>query len=76
MSSNGVINMKELYNLAKNLKTLRKQCNYTQQYVAEQIGVSCQSYQAYEWGNAIPTLPHFIKLAQFYDVTMEELLES
>ncbi len=67
--------MKELYNLAKNLKELRKQYHYTQQYVANQIGVSCQSYQAYEWGNAIPTLPHFIKLARLYDVQMEELLE-
>ena len=66
--------MKELINLQKNLKVLRKQSNYTQVYVAEQIRIACSSYQAYEWGTAVPTLQNFIKLAKLYGVTCNDLL--
>lgn len=67
--------MKELYNLSKNLKDLRKQYGYTQAFVADKIGITCQSYQAYEWGITIPTLQNFIKLANLYDVSLDELIE-
>ena len=67
--------MEELYRLSKNLKALRKQVGYTQTYVAEQLGIAYQSYQAYEWGISVPTLQNFIKLAKLYDVSYEELLE-
>ena len=33
---------------------------------------SYQSYQAYERGIAVPTLQNFIKLAKFYDVSLED----
>lgn len=68
--------MKELYCLAKNLKMLRQQYGYTQTYVAKQIGITCQSYQAYEWGVTLPTLQNFIKLAKLYDVSLDDLLEE
>ena len=67
--------MQELYNLSKNLRDLRKQYGYTQTYVAEQIGIAYQSYQAYEWGVTVPTLQNFIKLAKLYNVSYEDLLE-
>ena len=67
--------MEEQYRLSKNLKALRKQFGYTQTYVAEQLGIAYQSYQAYEWGISVPTLQNFIKLAKLYDVSYEELLE-
>ena len=67
--------VKELLKLPKNLKDLRKQYGYTQQYVAGQIGISCQSYQAYEWGVTVPTLQNFIKLAKLYDVSLDDLIE-
>ncbi|MDE6505448.1 MAG: helix-turn-helix transcriptional regulator [Clostridia bacterium] len=67
--------MVELTKLSKNLKDLRKQYGYTQSHVAESIGVSCSSYQAYEWGVAVPTLQHFVKLANLYSVTCDDLLE-
>lgn len=67
--------MDELKNLPKNLKNLRKQFEYTQSYIAAQIGISYQSYQAYEWGLTVPTLQNFIKLAKLYDVSLDELLE-
>ena len=67
--------MEELYNLAGNLKRLREKYHYTQQFVAENIGISCQSYQAYEWGVTVPKLKHFIQLAKLYDVSLDDLIE-
>lgn len=67
--------MQELYNLSKNLKELRKQYGYTQTYVANQIGITCSSYQAYEWGITVPTLQNFIKLAKLYEVSLDDLIE-
>ncbi len=72
---NGGAILQELYRLPENLKTLRRQYGYTQQFVAEQLGITPQSYHAYEAGIAIPTLPNFIKLARLYDVSLDDLLE-
>ena len=66
--------MEELYNIAGNLTRLREKYHYTQQYVAKEIGITCQSYQAYEWGVTVPRLKYFIKLAKFYDVPLDELI--
>ncbi|MDE7083658.1 MAG: helix-turn-helix domain-containing protein [Clostridia bacterium] len=68
--------MEELYNLPKNLKDLRKQFGYSQTYVANQIGITYQSYQHYEWGLTVPTLQNFIKIAKLYNVSYEDLLEK
>jgi len=67
--------MEELYKLAENLKELRKQFGYTQKFVADRLGITYQSYQAYECGIAIPTLPNFIKLARLYEVSLDDLIE-
>lgn len=67
--------MIEIHHLAKNLKELRLQFGYTQQFVADKIGITCQSYQAYEWGATFPTLQNFVKLAILYEVSLDELLE-
>ncbi len=66
--------MQELYALSKNLTELRKQYGYTQKEVAERIGITYQSYQAYERGIAVPTLQNFVKLANMYEVSCDELL--
>lgn len=66
--------MQELYNLSKNLIELRKQYGYTQQYVASYLGITYQSYQAYERGITVPTLQNFIKLSKLYEISCDELL--
>lgn len=66
--------MLELENFANNIKYLRKQYNYTQKYVAQQLGITYQSYQAYELGITVPTLQNFIKLAKLYDISYNDLL--
>ena len=67
--------MKELYNIAKNLKALRRQFHYTQAYVAKKLGIACTTYQSYEAGLAVPTLENYIKLTKLYDIYFEELFE-
>ncbi len=68
--------MKELYNLAENLKALREQYGYTLKDVAKQLGITYQSYHAYERGLTVPTLQNFIKLAKLYDVSLDDLIEE
>ena len=67
--------MQELYRLSENLKRLRRECGYTQSFVAQKIGIRYQSYHAYETGLTVPTLENFIRLARLYDVSLDELVE-
>ena len=60
--------------LQENLYELRTQNGWTQSDVAIKLGISYQSYQAYERGVAVPTLQNFIKLATLYDVSLDFLV--
>ena len=66
--------VKELKSLPQRLYKLRTANNFTQGDVALRIGISYQSYQAYEYGKAIPTLKNFIKIANFYGVSLDFLI--
>jgi len=57
-----------------NLRQTRLLLCLTQKQVAEKIGITHQSYQAYESGVALPTLENFLKLCRFFDLTPNELL--
>ena len=59
---------------ANNLKLLRKEFGYTQSYVAKQLNITYQSYQAYELGITTPTFINFIKIADLYDVSLDHLI--
>ena len=67
-------NLKEYKVLSKNLIDLRTANGYTQADVAEKLKITYQSYQAYERGVSVPTLQNFIKLADFYDVSLDYLV--
>ena len=66
--------MEELIKLSTILKELREEYGYTQKYIAQMLGLKYQSYQAYERGLSVPTLAHFIKLADIYDVSLDYLV--
>lgn len=66
--------MKELYEFPTILKSLRIQNEWTQEYVAKQLGISYQSYQNYERGLSLPTLINFIKLANLFEVSLDYLI--
>ena len=64
----------QIYEFSKIIKDLRLQYKYTQRFVASKLGISYQSYQAYELGIAVPTFQNFLKIANFYDVSLDYLV--
>ncbi|HFU3701636.1 helix-turn-helix domain-containing protein [Streptococcus agalactiae] len=58
------------------LKTLRKQARLTQAQVAEKLNISQQGYGDWERGVKKPTQENLIKIAKFYGVTTDYLLEG
>ncbi len=63
-----------LKNFSITVKELRSSTKYTQKDVAEKLGITYQSYQAYESGKALPSLPIFISIAEIYDVSLDYLI--
>lgn len=58
----------------EHLQELRQKQNYTQKEVANGIGISLPSYQRYEYGSREPTLSTLVALADFYDLSLDELV--
>ena len=65
---------KQIYEFSIIIKELRLQYHFTQKYVAEKLGISYQSYQAYELGLALPSFQNFLKIANLYDVSLDYLV--
>lgn len=62
--------------LADNLVILRNIKGLTQEAVAEAIGISRQSYSKWEQGETIPDVNKCDKLAKFYGVTIDSLVNQ
>lgn len=60
--------------LMEGLKILRKRKNLTQKEVADAVGITFQTYSYYETGRTKPTPEMLCKLADFFGVTVDELL--
>jgi len=60
--------------LSENLKFYRKKCGYTQEEVAEQLHIVRQTLSKWEMGVSVPDADLLVKLAQLYDVSVNELL--
>ncbi len=58
------------------LYQLRVQNEYTQRYVAYQLGVSDKAVSKWETGKSFPTLEELKLLAPLYNVSLEELLHA
>ena len=61
-------------NIAHNLTTLRQLNKYTQEDVAEQIGVSRQAVAKWESGESMPDIVNCDALAQLYNVELDDLV--
>ena len=59
---------------SERLKILRLERRYKQREMAEILGLKPRGYQAYEYGNAYPTVPGLIQIAKFFDVSTDYLL--
>ncbi len=57
-----------------NLIQLRKLNNMTQEDVAEKVGVSRQAIAKWEAGETMPDIEKSMKLAEVFDVTLDDLV--
>ena len=60
--------------LANNLHRLRTENNYTQEQISEKLNISRQAYSNYETGKRIPDIDMLIRIADIYEVTLEQLI--
>lgn len=60
----------------ENLKRLRIQNNFTQQEIANQLGILLQSYQKYESGERQPKLNELDKFIIIFNCDYNELLKE
>lgn len=60
--------------ISRNLKSLRKKNQYTQEEIAEKINVSRQSVAKWENRESNPDIESCIKLANLYNVKLDDLV--
>ena len=61
--------------ISVNLSYLRKVNGYSQEEVAERIGVSRQAVAKWEAGDTAPDLDNCLALAKLYNVTLDDLVQ-
>ena len=61
-------------NIARNLSALRQFHKYSQEEVAERVGVSRQAVAKWENGESVPDIINCDALAQLYDVELSDLI--
>lgn len=60
--------------LENRISEVRKAKGYTQEYVADQLGVSRQAVTKWESGSSRPNTENLLKLADLFDMTIDELV--
>ena len=58
------------------LKELRKEKGITQEQLAEQFNVSRRSVSRWETGSNMPDITLLVELAEFYDVSISEIIDG
>lgn len=58
----------------ENLKSLRKSCGIDQRGLANYLNVSIKTISHWETGYSEPSIVQLVKLADFFDVTIDELV--
>ena len=60
--------------LGENLRRLRMVCGYTQEDVADILGLSRPAYSCYELGKTTPNVETLSMLAEIFGVTLDQLV--
>lgn len=58
----------------ESLRQHRISRNISRQELATLLGVSVRTYQTYETGTREPSINSFIKIADFYQISLDELV--
>lgn len=62
--------------LGEALKEQRTKCKMTQEFVAEQLGVSRQAVSKWENGTSDPSTANLLALSKLYGISAEDLLKQ
>ena len=60
--------------ISENIMKLRKKFGFSQEEVAEKIGVTRQTIAKWENGDSIPDVVHSNALAELFDITLDDLV--
>jgi transcriptional regulator with XRE-family HTH domain len=63
-------------NLGETIKAHRIRCGMTQEFLAEQMGVSRQAVSKWESGKSEPSTSNLLMLAKLFKISPEELLRE
>ena len=55
------------------LRVLRKERGKTQVQVAQKIGITYRQYQGLEAGSSLPSYKTFLSIADYFDVSLDDL---
>ena len=66
----------KLNNISENLQILRNKKGKSQYLISEQLNIAQQTYSAYETGRREPDVDTLIKLADFYNVSLDKLIRK
>lgn len=62
--------------LEEKLQLLRKKCGYSQEQLADKLGIARQTVGKWESGQAVPELNGLIGLSRLYGVTIDRLVKD
>jgi transcriptional regulator with XRE-family HTH domain len=62
--------------LTEKLQSLRKQNGYSQEQLAEEIGIARQTISKWENGQAVPELSGLLALSRLYGVTIDRIVKE
>ena len=62
--------------LSDNITALRKMNGYSQEQVAERIGITRQAYAKWERGTTVPDIEKASMLAHMYGITVDSLINA
>ena len=62
--------------LSENLKKIRKDNNFSQEDLAEKLGVSRQAISKWESGVAYPEMDKIIQIAKMFNINIDDLLKN
>ncbi len=62
--------------LGKYIAKLRLSCGYSQQYLAQVLGIRRQAYSHYETGRNMPMYHTIVRLSELYGLSTENFIEK
>ena len=57
-----------------NLSTLRRNADMTQSELADRLNLTRQAFSRYEKGDSFPDISILVKIAEIFDITIDELI--